>query len=447
MSAVRPTAGTPPLRVGLIGLGTVGQGVLRVLKRNAEDIARRAGRPIEVTTVAVRDLARRRDCDLSGVRVTDDARTVVRGDVDVVVELIGGLSPAEGLIVDALARGVPVVTANKALLAERGTALFQRARASGAALAFEAAVAGGIPIIKVLREGLAANRFSSVIGILNGTSNYILTQMREAGDTFADALAAAQRLGYAEADPTFDVDGIDAAHKLTLLASIAFGAPVPFSAVVTEGIGDIQPQDIALAGELGYRIKSLAIAKRMDRGIELRVQPTLLPTDSVIAKVDGVLNAILVDGDAVGQTVYVGRGAGAEATASAVIADLIDIARLHGAPSRHWVAPLGAAPGANPGASQPTLNMLPVAATASAHYLRLRVADERGVLRAITSILAEADISIEAILQKEPRHGEDATVAIITSVVGEAKFHSALQKLGELPFLRPGLIRLRVEHF
>jgi homoserine dehydrogenase len=441
MSAVRPAAGTPPLRVGLIGLGTVGQGVMRVLKRNADDIARRAGRPIEVTTVAVRDVARRRDCDLSGVRVTDDARTVVRGDVDVVVELIGGLSPAEGLIVDALARGVPVVTANKALLAERGTALFQRARASGAALAFEAAVAGGIPIIKVLREGLAANRFSSVVGILNGTSNYILTQMRDEGDTFADALAAAQRLGYAEADPTFDIDGIDAAHKLTLLASIAFGAPVPFGAVVAEGIGHIQPQDIALAGELGYRIKSLAIAKRNERGIELRVQPALVPADSVLAKVDGVLNAILVDGDVVGQTVYVGRGAGAEATASAVIADLIDIARLHGAPARHWVAPLGAQQGGAP------LSMLPVAATASAHYLRLRVADERGVLRAITSILAEADISIEAILQKEPRHGEDATVAIITSVVGEAKFHSALQKLGELPFLRSGMMRLRVEHF
>jgi len=333
-----------------------------------------------------------------------------------------------------------VVTANKALLAERGASLFQRAQAAGSILAFEAAVAGGIPIIKVLREGLAANRITALAGIINGTSNYILTQMAQRGSSFADALAEAQKLGYAEADPTFDVEGIDAAHKLTLLASIAFGAPIPWGSVQTQGISGVQAQDIQLANELGFRIKSLAVAKRERDGVMLSVRPTLIPSDRLIAKVDGVLNAIRVEGNAVGETVYVGRGAGAEATASAVIADLIDIARLQGTAPRHWVAPLGST------GSSVAPRVLPLAATESAYYLRMRVADEPGVLRGLTSILAEADISIEAILQKEPKHGEDATVAIITSVVSEGRFHAALQRIESMPFLRPGIVRLCVEH-
>ncbi len=432
---------TEPLRVGLIGLGTVGQGVVRVLARNGAQIARRAGRPIEIVAAATRDPSKPRNCELKGIKISADPFSVVRADVDVVVELIGGLDPAERLIGEALGRGRHVVTANKALLAERGVALFQRAQAAGSILAFEAAVAGGIPIIKVLREGLVANRVTGIAGIINGTSNYILTQMREREAAFADVLAEAQKLGYAEADPTFDVEGIDAAHKLTILAAIAFGTPLASGIVRAEGISQIQAQDIALAGELGYRIKSLGIAKQTGHGVELRVHPTLVPEGKLLAKVDGVLNAVLVDGDAIGQTVYVGRGAGAEATASAVIADLVDIARLHGAAARHWVAPLGVT-----GATAPP-PLLPIENVESAYYLRLRVADEPGVLRALTSILAEADISVEAILQKEPKPGADATIAIITSVVSEARFRQALDRMQQLPFLRPGTVRLRVEHF
>jgi homoserine dehydrogenase len=429
------------LKVGLIGLGTVGQGVVRVLARNGDEIARRAGRRIEVVAAAARDPKKPRDCNLKGIRVTADPWAVARSQVDVVVELIGGIDPAEGLITEALSRGNHVVTANKALLAERGTVLFQRAKASGSILAFEAAVAGGIPIIKVLREGLAANRITGLAGIINGTSNYILTQMRERGADFAEVLAEAQKLGYAEADPTFDVEGIDAAHKLTILAAIAFGTPLAHGTVSAEGISVIHPQDITLAEELGYRIKSLGIGKKVGDRVELRVQPTLVPTDQMLAKVDGVLNAIFVDGDAVGQTVYVGRGAGAEATASAVIADLIDIARLHGSASKHWVPPLGSvSPAVAPA-------IVPVDEIESAYYLRLRVADEPGVLRELTSILAELDISVEAILQKEPKHGQDATIAIITSVITEHRCQQALERMRALPFLRPGLIRLRVEHF
>jgi homoserine dehydrogenase len=434
---------TSPLRVGLIGLGTVGQGVVRVLARNHAQIARRAGRPVEIVAAATRNPSKPRDCDLSGVRVSGDAHAVIRAGVDVVVELVGGLDPAERLVTEALSRGCHVVTANKALLAERGAQLFQRAQAAGTVLAFEAAVAGGIPIIKALREGLAANRITGLAGIINGTSNYILTQMRERGAAFAEVLAEAQKLGYAEADPTFDVEGIDAAHKLTLLAAIAFGTPLTPDVVRAEGISQIQAQDIALAGELGYRIKSLGIAKLTDHGVELRVSPTLVPEERLLAKIDGVLNAVLVDGDAVGQTVYVGRGAGAEATASAVIADLVDIARLHGAAARHWVAPLGVS-GA---AAEPPPKLVPAESVESAFYLRLRVADEPGVLRGLTAILADSDISVEAILQKEPRHGDDATIAIITSVISEARCRAALERIAQLPFLRPGSIRLRVEHF
>jgi homoserine dehydrogenase len=430
------------LKVGLIGLGTVGQGVVRVLATNAEEIAQRAGRRIVVTDASVRDASRARDCDLSGIRLHADPFAVVNADVDVIVELIGGISPAQELIEAAIARGKPVVTANKALIAERGNEILAAARAQGVLLAFEAAVAGGIPIIKVLREGLTANHIDSLAGIINGTCNYILTQMTAKGQSFAAALADAQKLGYAEADPTFDVEGIDAAHKLAILASIAFGMPLQFPAVATEGLSKVQAQDIQLARELGYRIKSLGIAKRSARGVELRVHPTLVPEDHLLAKTDGALNAIRVHGNAVGQTVYVGRGAGGEPTASAVIADLIDVARLVGADARHFVPALGF--GAD------TLRALPTLAFAdieSAYYLRLQVADEPGVLRAITSILAELDISVEAILQKEPRDDEDATLAIISSEIPEHRCDLALAKLRELPFVRPDVSRLRVEHF
>jgi homoserine dehydrogenase len=439
MSAAQQRA---PFRVGLIGLGTVGQGVVRVLQRNAAEIAGRAGRPITVTHASVRNPTRPRDCDLSGIELHADAAEIVAADVDVVVELIGGISPARELVLAALERGKPVVTANKALLAEKGNEILFSARQHGAQLAYEAAVGGGIPIIKALREGLAGNDIDSLAGIINGTCNYILTQMTVKGQSFADALREAQKLGYAEADPSFDIDGIDAAHKLTILASIAFGMPLRFDAVATEGISQVTAQDIQLAQELGYRIKSLGIAKRSASGVELRVHPTLVPAEHLLAKTDGALNAIRVHGNAVGQTVYVGRGAGGDPTASAVVADLIDVARMQGADPRHFVPYLGSRSEA-----LKDQRVLAFSEIESAYYLRLRVADESGVLRAITSILAELDISIEAILQKEPGENEDATLAIITSEIPEHRCNGALEKMLNLPFVRPGASRLRVEHF
>ncbi len=432
----------PPLKVGLIGLGTVGQGVVRVLRMNGDEIARRAGRAVVVTQASVRDANKKRDCELTGITLHGDPMAVVNSDVDVIVEVIGGISPARELILAAIARGKPVVTANKALLAERGNEIFAAARAKGVLVLFEAAVAGGIPIIKALREGLSANRIDSLAGIINGTSNYILTQMTAKGQSFAEALADAQKLGYAEADPTFDVEGIDAAHKLTILASIAFGMPLRFESVATEGLSKVQAQDIQLARELGYRIKSLGIAKRGARGVELRVHPTLVRDDHLLAKTDGALNAIRVHGNAVGQTVYVGRGAGGDPTASALIADLVDVCRLAGADARHFVPALGF--DTERLSEHPSLGFADIE---SAYYLRLRVADEPGVLRAITSILAEADISIEAILQKEPRDVDDATLAIITSEIGERRCDLALARMRALPFVREDWTRLRVEHF
>ena len=432
----------PPFRVGILGLGTVGQGVVRVLQKNAAEIAARAGRPIVVTHASVRNPTRPRDCDTSGITLVSDPAQVLRAEVDVVVELIGGISPARELVLEALAAGKPVVTANKALLAEKGNEIFAAAARHGAQLAYEAAVAGGIPIIKALREGLAGNGIDSLAGIINGTCNYILTQMTVKGQSFHDALKDAQKLGYAEADPTFDVEGIDAAHKLTILAAIAFGMPLRFDAVATEGIGQVTAQDIALARELGYRIKSLGIAKRGERGVELRVHPTLVPAEHLLAKTDGALNAVRVHGNAVGQTVYVGRGAGGDPTASAVVADLVDVARLHGADPRHFVPYLGFH-----GEALRQQHALSFAEIESAYYLRLRVADEPGVLRAITSILAESEISIEAILQKEPGENEDATLAIITSEIPEHRCNAALDRMLKLPFVREGASRLRVEHF
>jgi homoserine dehydrogenase len=432
-----------PIRVGLVGLGTVGSGVLRVLEKNAADIERRIGRPVVVTQASARDLQRSRDANLAGITlVTDPLRIAESAEVDVLVEVIGGQGLAREVILAALRHGKPVVTANKALLAEDGNAIFEIAQRQGVPVAFEASVAGGIPIIKAIREGLAGNRIESLAGIINGTCNYILSQMTAKGQPYAEALAEAQKLGYAEADPTFDVEGIDAAHKLTILASIAFGIPLSFEGVATEGISQVTAQDIQLAGTLGYRIKLLGIAKCSEAGVELRVHPTLIPDDKLLAKVDGVLNSVLVQGNAVGQVGFYGRGAGGDATASAVVADLVDVARtlVHGAP--YVVPPLAFQPQAvTPRA------LLPIEAVESSYYLRLRVADEAGVLKGLTGILAEHGISIEAILQKEPRDDEDATVALITDCVREQRFNEALAAIRALPFVREGASRIRVEHF
>ncbi|HEX4870861.1 MAG TPA: homoserine dehydrogenase [Nevskiaceae bacterium] len=432
-----------PVNVALIGLGTVGQGVLRVLRDNAAEIERRLGRALRVRHASARDLSRPRGVGLDGIELHADAVALAReADYDLLVEVIGGTGVAREAILAALARGKPVVTANKALLAEQGNEIFEAAARSAVAVAFEASVAGGIPIVKSLREGLAGNRIDSLAGIINGTCNYILSQMTAKGQPYGEALAEAQRLGYAEADPTFDVEGIDAAHKLTILASIAFGMPLSFPAVACEGISRVTAQDIALSGALGYRIKLLGLAKRREQGVELRVQPTLIPDDHLLAKVDGVLNSVVVQGNAVGPIGFYGRGAGGEATASAVVADLIDIARGLTAPGRSAVPALGFQPEA-----LQRLPLLPLAAIESSYYLRLRVADEPGVLKALTGILAAHEISIEAILQKEPRGGEDATVALITSRVQEARFDQALAEMRALPFVREGASRLRVEHF
>ena len=432
-----------PLKVGLIGLGTVGQGVVRLLTNNAEEISRRLGRKLVVTHASVRNAAHKRDCDLTGITLVSDPMQIARdADVDVVVEVIGGQSPARELILAAIARGKHVVTANKALLAEGGNEIFEAARAKGVVVAFEAAVAGGIPIIKAIREGMAGNRIESLAGIINGTCNYILTQMSTQGQSFADALKEAQKLGYAETDPTFDVEGVDASHKLTILASIAFGIPLSFKGVSIEGISKVTAQDIKIAQALGYRIKHLGIAKRSARGIELRAHATLIPEDKLLAKVDGVLNSILLKGNAVGQIGFYGRGAGGDATASAVVADLVDVARAFGTDARHFVPSLAFQPEAVRAQS-----LLPISEVESAHYVSLKVADEPGVLKAITSILAEFDISIEAILQREPRGDDDATVSVITSVVPEHRFEAALAKIQALAFVRPGTSKFRVEHF
>ncbi|WP_420468700.1 homoserine dehydrogenase [Panacagrimonas sp.] len=431
-----------PIRVGLVGLGTVGQGVLRVLRNNVDEIERRVGRRLVVTHVATKDLALNSE-PLDGITVSDDALASVRdAEVDVFVEVMGGYTIAKQVMLAAIARGKPVVTANKALLAEHGNDIFGAAAAAGVAVGFEAAVAGGIPIIKAVREGLSGNRIDSVAGIINGTCNYILTQMTMKGQGFAEALADAQKLGYAEADPTFDIEGVDSAHKLALLASIAFGMPLAFKSVYCEGISKIGAQDIQAAQALGYRIKLLGLTRRDESGVSMRVHPTLVPDDQLIARVDGVVNAVVAHGNAVGTVGFFGRGAGGDPTASAIVADLVDVARNLGADARHQVPVLGF----RTDALQP-LPLLPIAEVHSSHFLRLSVADEAGVLKAITSVLAESEISIEGILQKEPREHEDASVALITSVVQESRFETALQRLLALPFVRDGVSHIRVEHF
>ena len=431
-----------PINVGLLGIGTVGGGTWTVLTRNQEEITRRAGRPIQITAVADRDVERAKSMTGGAARVTGDAFEVVRDpSIDIVVELIGGYTVAKQLVLEAIANGKHVVTANKALLAVHGQEIFAAAQAKGVMVAFEAAVAGGIPIIKAVREGLTANRIDWIAGIINGTTNYILSEMRDKGLTFADALADAQRLGYAEADPTFDIEGVDAAHKITLLSALAFGIPVQFERAHIEGITKLTADDIRYAEELGYRIKLLGITKRKADGFELRVHPTLIPAKRLIANVEGVMNAVVVKGDAVGATLYYGRGAGAEPTASAVIADLVDVTRLHTADPEHRVPHLAFR--ADQLSDTP---ILPISEVESAYYLRLRVQDKPGVLADITRILADQGISIDAMLQKEPSEGEQqANIIMLTHVTCEKQVDAAIVRIEALDSTVGAVTRLRLE--
>jgi homoserine dehydrogenase len=431
-----------PIRVGLLGLGTVGSGTIDVLRRNRAEIARRAGRQITVVAATARDLAKPRAVALDGIRLIADPMALVNDpDIDIIVELIGGDDLAKDLVLAAIAAGKHVVTANKALLARHGTEVFAAAQAKGVMVAFEAAVAGGIPIIKAIREGLTANRIEWIAGIINGTCNYILSEMREKGAAFADVLAAAQHLGYAEADPTFDIEGIDAAHKLSILSAIAFGTPMQFDRCYTEGISRLTDLDIRYAEGLGYRIKLLGITRRTPAGIELRVHPTLVPTKRLIANVEGVMNAVLVKGDAVGATLYYGRGAGSEATASAVVADLVDVTRMATADPEHRVPHLAFQP--DQLADTP---ILPMAEVESAYYLRLRALDRPGVLADVTRICADHDISIDAIFQKEAGEGEDQVdVVILTHRALEAKANAAIERIEGLPSIPEKVVRVRLE--
>jgi homoserine dehydrogenase len=431
-----------PLRVGLLGIGTVGSGTFEVLARNQEEIRRRAGCAIEIAVVADLDTARAAAIVQGRARVVADAAAVVADpDIDVVVELIGGYGIAKKLVLEAIRQGKHVVTANKALLAVHGTEIFAAARERGVTVAFEAAVAGGIPIIKALREGLTANRIEWVAGIINGTTNFILSEMRAKGLDFATVLKEAQRLGYAEADPSFDIEGVDAAHKATILSAIAFGVPVQFDKAHVEGITALQAADIRYAEQLGYRIKLLGIARRRERGIELRVHPTLIPATRLIANVEGAMNAVVVKADAVGTTLYYGKGAGSEPTASAVIADLVDIARLQSADPGHRVPHLAFQPG-----SLADTPILPISEVITSYYLRLVVADKAGVLARITGILAEHDISIDAVLQRESAEGEKQTdLIILTHDTVEGRMSAALAQMQALATVLAPIVKLRKE--
>ena len=431
-----------PIHVGLLGIGTVGGGTFAVLRRNQEEITRRAGRGIVIKMVADKDLDRARKLVADAAEITDDAYKVVRNpEIDIVVELIGGTRVAKDLILAAIDNGKHVVTANKALLATHGNEIFLAAQKKGVMVAFEAAVAGGVPIIKALREGLTANRIEWIAGIINGTSNFILSEMREKGSSFKDALAGAQRLGYAEADPTFDVEGVDAAHKLTIMAAIAYGIPMQFDKAYTEGISKLTKEDIRYAEELGYRIKLLGITRRTPAGIELRVHPTLIPSRRLIANVEGVMNAILVKGDAVGATLYYGAGAGAEPTASAVVADLVDVTRMHTADPEHRVPHLAFQPDRM--SDTPILAMEEVE---TSYYLRLRVLDRPGVLADITRILADMSISIDAMVQKEPSEGEEQVdIIMLTHLTQEKNVNSAIKRIESLPVVSGKVTRIRLE--
>ena len=435
-----------PIQVGLLGMGTVGSGVFNVLVRNQEEICRRAGRGIEISMVADLDTERVRTAVGSHIQVVSDARAVIANpDIDIVIELIGGYSIAKELVMEAIAAGKHVVTANKALLAVHGTEIFAAASAKGVMVAFEAAVAGGIPIIKALREGLTANRIQWLAGIINGTTNFILSEMRDKGLDFGAALQDAQRLGYAEADPTFDIEGVDAAHKVTLMSAIAFGIPVQFDKAYTEGITKLAAADIKYAEQLGYRIKLLGITKRVDKGVELRVHPSLVPSKRLIANVEGAMNAVVVHGDAVGTTLYYGKGAGSEPTASAVIADLVDITRLHTADAAQRVPHLAFHPDA-----MSDLRVLPMSEVVTSYYLRLRVADQAGVLATVTGLLAAADISIDAVLQREADEvgGEGSTqtdLIILTHDCVEANMNAAIAQMQALPTVLAPIVRIRKE--
>jgi homoserine dehydrogenase len=432
-----------PVNVGLLGLGTVGGGTFNVLNRNAEEITRRAGRGIRISHAAAREYDPASVPGIDAIDVSDDAFAVVENpDVDIIVELIGGYEPARELVLKAIASGKHVVTANKALIAKHGNEIFAAAQDKGVMVAFEAAVAGGIPIIKALREGLSANKINWLTGIINGTGNFILTEMRDKGRDFDDVLKEAQALGYAEADPTFDVEGIDAAHKLAILASIAFGIPLQFDKVYTEGISRITREDVGYAEAFGYRIKHLGYSRRTDKGIEMRVHPTLIPERRLIANVDGVMNAVLVNADAVGPTLYYGAGAGAEPTASAVVADIVDLVRTLTADPENRVPHLAFQPNA--------LSDIPVLAmedVETAYYLRMQVTDKPGVMAEVASILGDAGISIEAILQKEPPAGVDqASIILLTHVVQEGRMNAAIGKIAALDSVHGDIMRIRLEH-
>ncbi len=431
-----------PINVGLLGIGTVGGGTFEVLARNQEEIMRRAGRGIVISMVADKDVKRARKLVGKAAKVTDDAFKVVSNpDIDIVIELIGGTKIARDLVMAAIKNGKHVVTANKALLANYGNEIFAAARKHGVMVAFEAAVAGGIPIIKALREGLTANRIEWIAGIINGTSNFILSEMRDKGSSFDSVLAEAQRLGYAEADPTFDIEGVDAAHKLTIIAAISFGIPMRFEDAYTEGISKLTAADIRYAEELGYRIKLLGITRRTPKGIELRVHPTLIPARRLIANVEGVMNAILVKGDAVGPTLYYGAGAGAYPTASAVIADLVDVTRMHTADPEHRVPHLAFQPD-----RMSKLPILPMSEVETSYYLRMRVHDKPGVLADITRILAKSAISIDAMVQKEPSAGEShADIIMLTHLTLEKRIDAAIASIEKLKVVVGKVTRIRME--
>ncbi|MFN6997131.1 MAG: homoserine dehydrogenase [Aquincola tertiaricarbonis] len=432
-----------PIRIAVLGAGVVASGVVHVLQRNQAEIQRRAGRGLEVVSITARNTAKATEAlGATGVPIDDGFDAAVRRpDVDIVVELIGGTDRARTLVLAAIEAGKHVVTANKALLAVHGSEIFAAASARGVMVGFEAAVAGGIPIIKALREGLTANRIEWIAGIINGTTNFILSEMRSKGLDFATVLAEAQRLGYAEADPTFDIEGVDAAHKLTLMSAIAFGVPVQFDKAYVEGITKLQAADIRYAEQLGYRIKLLGITRCRDDGIELRVHPTLVPAKRLIANVEGAMNAVVVQGDAVGTTLYYGKGAGSEPTASAVVADLVDITRLHTADPDHRVPHLAFQPDAMSDAP-----ILPIEQVRTAFYLRLVVADETGVLSRITTILAELDISIDAVLQRESAEGERQTdLIILTHDTVEGRMRKALAQMQALPTVLAPIVALRKE--
>ena len=430
------------INVGLLGIGTVGSGTWEVLARNQEEITRRAGRGIVISKVADKDLERARKITGGKAAVTADANEVVTDpQIDSVIELIGGYTVAKEFVLKAIANGKHVVTANKALLATHGNEIFAAAQKKGVMVAFEAAVAGGIPIIKALREGLTANRIEWIAGIINGTSNFILTEMRDKGLPFGEVLAQAQKLGYAEADPTFDIEGIDAAHKLTIMSAIAFGIPMQFDKAYTEGISKLTREDIRYAEELGYRIKLLGITRKTAQGIELRVHPTLIPARRLIANVEGVMNAVMVKGDAVGATMYYGAGAGSMPTASAVVADLVDITRLHTADPEHRVPHLAFQPD-----QLAATRILPMEEVVTSYYLRMRVVDQPGVLADVTRILADGAISIDAMVQKEPSEGEEQVdIIMLTHATHEKNINTAIARIEALPVVTGKVTRIRLE--